>query len=96
MTNKNIIYVQSDLDGKISNCPYVFTKSETIINIASMFGQGDVGLHMGKGEVMCYQLDSEWYPFIELLNRTAIEYEIKLKLYDFFDDLENGREVLLE
>lgn len=93
MTN-NILYVeQSILNSTMhASCPYVWTDSDTIKNIAVMFGSGDIPEYLGgEGKdvrIMAYNIVPEYLPFIETLDRCAIDYKIVLKPEEWFVDLE--------
>lgn len=88
---KEIIYVEEHpfTKGKIAGCPYAYTNSEIIMNIAKMFGTTEcVRNHLGNkdSDEMCYANHTEWNPFIEVLDRTGIEYEFIFKSASWFEN----------
>lgn len=79
--SENILYVEN------SGVPYVWTESETIKNIAKMFGSGDIIRYLGEGVICCYRDEDEWEPFLDVLIRSGIEYKVIYKDYTFFENM---------
>lgn len=74
-----ILYVEED-----SRCPYMWTESRTLRNIASVCGIGDFPGYMGEGLNCAYHVLKEYTPFIEFLDSTGIEYRIVYKDVEWF------------
>lgn len=69
-----ILYVEHD-----NPCPYVRSESSILKNLASLCGIGDFPEYLGRGRNCAYNENSEYKPFIELLDSTGIEYTIIYK-----------------
>lgn len=73
-----ILYVEDK-----SSCPYIYTESTTIKNIATLYNCGDISQHLANGEFMSY-FKAEYEPFLSFLDGTTIEYQIVYKDVEWF------------
>lgn len=73
-----ILYVEDK-----SSCPYIYTESNTIKNIATLYNHGDISQHLANGEFMSY-FKHEYEPFLSFLDGTTIEYQIVYKDVEWF------------
>lgn len=73
-----ILYVEED-----SGCPYIWTESNTIKNIAILYNRGDISQHLANGDWMAY-FKEEYQPFLKFLDGTTIEYQIVYKDVEWF------------
>ena len=78
-----ILYIEDK-----SSCPYVWSESSTLKNLASLCGIGDFPEYLGQVRNCAYREDSEYKPFIELLDSTGIEYTIVYKEPLWFESKE--------
>ena len=77
-----ILYIEHN-----SSCPYIYTESSIIKNIASVCGIDDIAVYLAGSRPMAY-FDEEYQPFIALLDSTGIEYTVVYKDVGWFYDKE--------
>ena len=73
-----ILYIEDK-----SSCPYIYTESSTIKNIATLYNHGDISEHLTNGDWMAY-FEGEYQPFLKFLDGTTIEYQIVYKDVEWF------------
>ena len=73
-----ILYIEDK-----ASCPYIYTESGTIKNIATLYNHGDISEHLANGDWMAY-FKNEYEPFITFLDGTTIEYQIVYKDVEWF------------
>lgn len=73
-----ILYIEDK-----ASCPYIYTESSTIKNIATLYNHGDISEHLTNGHWMAY-FKGEYEPFLAFLDGTTIEYQIVYKDVEWF------------
>ena len=77
-----ILYIEDE-----ESCPYIYTESTIIKNIALICGIDDIAAYLANSRPVAY-FDGEYQPFIALLDSTGIEYTVVYKDVKWFYDRE--------
>lgn len=70
-----------------ARCHYAWTDSPLIKNIAKICDVEDISAKLSAGRFDVYYTDTEFNPFIELLDRTGIEYTVVYKDVEWFSTI---------